>query len=571
MRPGWRVLKSLEATVNALAFGYMNQQRVLLAHGGTKLYRWDGETLTVLHSGVKSARSTIFFAHRGSDPMAFFLTGDDYLCYDGKAVKPVTEIATIPRVLIGGTPAGGGTLLQPVNLLQPKRIEEKAGDGTTTLYQLGTTELDSTPITVKVISSSGDVLLTEGTDFTADRKLGQITFKTAPEKPAVKGEDNVIFTYSKTVSDYAERVKGCTVSTLYGLGGSNRVFMTRNPQHRARDYWSEINDPTYFPDLNYSVVGSDNTAMMGYAKLGEYLLLIKENNQQDTNIFIRTATMSDGEAVFTIKPGITGYGAIAPRSFASLVDEPLLLSHTGVYAITSNVITARDTLQNRSAFVDTRLVGEPNLEQAEATEWNGYYLLAVNGHCYLLDSRQRSQSRDSAFVYEAYYWENMPVHCWMVMDGDLYFGTTDGRICKLNSDISGMNRFNDDGQPIDFCWSTCADDDGQPSRYKTMLKKGCGVTPKPYTRSSFQIYIQTESMPEPQKISDAYVDIFDWEDIDFARFTFNSADGAAFIPFKKKVKDYKTMRIWLRGSAKNEGFGIFNIVKKYTVNNEIKR
>ena len=59
-------------------------------------------------------------------------------------------------------------------------------------------------------------------------------------------------------------------------------------------------------------------------KLGRFLIIIKEDNQQDSTIFQRWGTLqSDGSVLFQIEQGIAGTGAISKYCFANLIDEPL--------------------------------------------------------------------------------------------------------------------------------------------------------------------------------------------------------------------------------------------------------
>lgn len=570
-RVGWRVLQTIEQPINALGHGYVGDAEVFIAHGGTKLYTWTTAGAVAIRDGIANTKSSIFFAQHQNKSKMFILTGAEFLMYDGTTVKNVEEEATIPTVIIAGPPAGGGKPLNPINLLQPKRIEKRRGDGTAKVFQLSANKLDAATVTVKKIVGTTETELVENTDFTVNRDTGQITFTVAP--PATDGStDNVIITYAKTVKDYASRIKKCRSFTYYGLGGSNRIFVTRNPEFHAQDWWCEINDPTYFPDINYAVIGNNNTAIMGYAKIGEYLAIVKEDNQQDTTIFMREAYLLDGNASFPVKPGVTGIGAISPYSFANLIDEPLFLSRTGIFAITSNIITAERTLQNRSYYVDSQLTKEPSLQNAVATEWNGYYVVAVNGNAYLLDSKQRGEGKNpSSFYYECYFWNNIPATCFLVHNGELYFGTPSGQICKFNTDIEKMHRFNDNGVAITAIWSTKADNDGIPNMTKTMQKKGCLITLKPFVRSGVKIFVKTEKDTVQRLIKSAIAGILTWEDLDFDEFTFISNDNARTIPFKKKVKKYQSLQFFVQNDKLNQGFGVFNIVKNYNAVGYIKR
>ena len=128
-----------------------------------------------------------------------------------------------------------------------------------------------------------------------------------------------------------------------------------------------------------------------------------------------------------------------------------------------------------------------------------------------------------------------------------------------------MDRYNDDGQAITAVWSTQMDDDGQPQRLKTMLKKGCAVTLKPFTRSGVAVYVRTEKDAAEREIRSSTLDIFDWEDIDFSRFSFDSNDSARDVMLRKKEKKYKRLQFFVKNTALNEGFGVYQITKHYKV------
>ncbi len=572
-RAGWRILKTVESPVNCIQQGFINGENLILIHGGTKLYKYQNNEITQLANGLNNEKSSIFFAEHQNKTKGFILTGREYYVYDGEKAEDVSNIATIPLFTIAKKPNGGGTQLNPLNLLQSGFTEAFAGDGSSTAFHLSFGNLDNTIVKVQIMEGNGNwVNKQENTDFTVNRSTGIVTFTSAPGTSPVGGEDNVKITAYRTVEGYADRIKKCLTYSRFGIGGNNRVFVTRNADYKAQDWWSELNDPTYFPDLNYSVIGNGNTAVMGYAKLGENQLIIKEDNQQDTTVFSRVGVLNDKTPTFPVKIGITGNGAVSPYSFAQLVDEPLFLSRNGIYAVTSNAITYERTLQNRSYYVDARLTKEPNLENATAVQWDNYYLLAINGNVYLLDSRQKAVSRDNpnSFVYECFFWDNINANCWLVYDGELYFGDLDGNICKFNTDILKMNKYNDNGKPITAIWTTKLDDDNMPEMTKTLQKKGCVVTTKPFTRSNIEIGIRTSDMSNPFVVKEQYLGVLDFSDIDFEYFTFISNDNARTVVIKKKIKKYRALQFVLKNDKLNQGFGIFNIVKNYVAVNYVK-
>lgn len=284
--------------------------------------------------------------------------------------------------------------------------------------------------------------------------------------------------------------------------------------------------------------------------------------------------------MFSLRQTIAGVGALSPGSFASLLDDPLFLSRSGVAAITSSSLTGEKIIQGRSYYLNAQLTNEPTLAEAEAAVWNGMYLLAVpGGHVYVLDARQSKVYRSAAlgdFVYEGFYWENIPALCWLVhrsgADEELYFGTADGRIGKFNTDMEGVNRYSDDGAGISAVWATKYDDDGTPAVLKTLLKRGCCVTIKPYTRSSAEVYLRSDRTGGHEKrAAGKPMDIFSFEDIDFERITFSTDESPQEIFVNRKVKNYKRLQIIVRNSVPNEGFGIFQITKHFVTGNYAKR
>lgn len=609
-RPGWRVIHTVEGPVNGMWHGRIGSDLYYFVHGGTKLYAWrpkaaaisagtegaegmpPGNTPVVLREGLNNARSAGFIMNE----RFWLLTGREYVVYGlfgdkkedtGKkddvppadaekpeednrklACKDVSEIAYVPTVIIARAPTGGGTPYENINLLGKK---QKNCFLTTSVkaYQLSATKIKSVD---KVVLN--DVERKETTDYTVNLEKGIVTFKITVPAPPVTGKDNLTITFTKEYEGYMDRIQKCTLAVGYGYGTNDRIFFTGNPEKRNTDWFSGLNDPSYVPDLNYAKVGSEETAIMGYHRLGEYLAVIKEDNQQDSTIFLRSAQLNNsGDVVFPIRQGIAGVGAVSPYAFAVLKDEPLFLSRTGVYAITSNVITAERTVRGRSYFVDAQLTKEPGLDKALAVEWNGYYTLCVNGKAYILDgnsTKENARQFSSDYSYRCYHWDNIPAVALMEHAGALWFGTAEGGICRFNTDLEGIYKYHDNGSPIVAQWATKADDDGDFMTRKTLVKKGSGVMIKPYMRSSVRVLVRSDKECLAKLVKQAAMDIWDWTDIDFKRLEFSSNDAPRVVPFNTKVKKYITLQIVVENGAVNEGFGVYGIIKRYTVGNYVK-
>lgn len=585
-RLGWRVLHKLEAPVHNIWRGEINGEDKIIAHAGTKIYEITDEE-AVEKATVGNSKGTGFFMRKGDDKgenlkgYLWFTAGSNYYYYDGDKVGLVKDIATRPKILISRNPDGGGVSFDEVNLLTGRKTVSFLGNDTAKEYKLPAENIDSID-EVRVMGSDGEFAALDTSKYTVDLEAGKVTF-TEAHKPVNEGEDNVEIDYTEENEENTSFIEGCTISAVYGYNASNRVFLTGNAEYRAYQWYSAIFDPTYFGDLCYAIVGAGETSIMGYSKIGEYLAIIKEDNQQDTTIFLCYGELDgEGKISFSTKAGIAGIGAVSKHCFKTLGDEPLFLSRMGVYAITSTLLSYERVAKNRSYFVDKKLTLEENLENAVACEWNGYYLLAVNGNVYVLDSRHSSGNRNTSdHSYEAYFWNNVPAVCFLSYGGLLYFGTADGRICKFNTDVYGMDKYCDNatymniggeltysmgGEAIIAEWATPNDSDVGVQYYKTLNKKGCLAVLSPYARSSCECYFVVDGDPRELIKSDTF-DIFDWEDIDFERFTFNTNESPQELYFNKKKKKYKRLQIIVRNTGMREGFGIHEIIKTYSVGN----
>ena len=335
-RDGWRVLHELTGKVNGLFTGVFGGGRKNLAHVGTKLYTWD-ETDTApvqLLAGLPDHRSrAAYLAGK-----LWIVTGGGFYSYDGSTAVKVSgsEGAYVPTTVITRMPTGGGVSYEDVNMLTPYRKNAFQTDGVAVTFTLDG-EIDDT----------GDVTCwvkgEEVTPSSIDRANGTVTFSQAPEAPDAGQADGLVVQFPHTVEGYSDRVDKCTILATYGVGTNDRLVISGNPDFPNLDWISAVNDPTYFPDLGYSTVGAESTAIMGYCRVGSFQAIVKADDGADSTVFLRRAELNeDGEAVFPLQQAIAGVGAVSPGSFTSLLDDPLFLSRNGVMAIASQADQRED-------------------------------------------------------------------------------------------------------------------------------------------------------------------------------------------------------------------------------------
>lgn len=489
-----------------------------------------------------------FFAERELRCYKYDIDDDEFVCG--------VEEPYVPKTIISRSPNGGGVVYEGVNMLTRRRKELFLGDDTSTTFLFSTQAVNDGTFTVYVKDPNGDFV--EVHDYTVDYTESTVTFNEA-KPPVVAGADNVMIEYNATTySDSTDAFFDCKTVAIFGTGLINAVFVSGcdNSNYSSRVWYSKTGNPAYFPDLNYFEAGSNDTKVMGLIKVGEYLGVVKQGNQIDSSIYLAYPVNFDEDSTYAVKQAVQGIGAVSKRCFANLEDESLFLSQEGVMAIEPKVDTNERQVKNRSFYINKRLLDEPDLDNAIAYVWDGFYILNINSHCYVLDSTQKSSwaTERTNLQYECYYWDNIPATCFGHYNDFLYFGDNNGNLCRFKVDGVDEQPYNDNGEPIISEWSTIFDNDGATNYFKNMQKKGCLVTFLPMDASGAKVYIKVDNK-EPKLIGEVSKD---------------SMQTPAEFYINKKFKKYKRLQIIVRNEKLNEGFGIDEIIKMYTIGNYSK-
>lgn len=627
-RRGWRVLADVECgKVLEIIFheddlsSYDRLKKYIIGENGIfAVVTKEGvqSVITMLSVTVTSASHFMF-----NGEVYVFVNGGMYKL-EGITATGIEDEAYIPEATISKDPAGtGGVTLEAINLLTSKRMFSFLGNSTDKEYYLYPETVRNEDLYKYVVKGSIKVEILETTGWTVTTEytlpedvvvkgkdihgtvqdytvcVGKITFNEA-HAPLVTGQDNVRITFeafnNTVVSEEGAEVtvveglykeerldllatKSCMT---YGYSAADRIFIVGGVK-RNKIYYSGVNKPMYFPDNNYITVGHDTNGITGLHRVSEYLAAVKDDSGIEGTVFLISGAYQGDEMYFKVTPTSAGTGAIAPKSFSTLVDEPLFLSRSGVFAIANYYTTTEKVIRNRSYYLDKKLLAEPNLDKACSVTYRRYYILCVNDHCYVLDGRSRSQDKNNNtdYLYEAYYWENIPATVFYVWQNELYFGDAEGHLCKFNTDINNRTKYCDGGTltvnsegeksltggvAIPCEWSTPLDDDNSPQYFKTLNKKGTLLTILPYERTSAKVTLVKDG-EDRHELGIFYADIHTWNLIDFERFTFNSNDTAQDDFFRKKIKKYKRLQIIVRNDGIYEPFGILGITKTYTVGN----
>lgn len=568
-RIGYRVLHNYPGKINGI-FGFEDK---VLVHAGDSIYIGEEPIISGLNDGKSAA--CIFCGK------LWILTGEEFLVYDGENISHVRDVATVPQVLSQTDDyLKNGFTYQPFNMLTTARrvgisIPE---DGLRGIYIYQ--KADKSSVRLWYRESGKDIALKpiQECDWDEDEPYLLVELENGIYTQGVG--DRVILEY-KLLEDREQIIEKCTFLATF----DNRLFVGGNPNYPNVDFYSELNDGAYFSDLNYTAigtadeapegtyeengVGTGGTAILGYSYVGDYLGVHKNGEGEGATLYLRRAEMTDSGTIYPIAEGIAGEGILTPFSCATLVDDPLFLTKSGVYAIAHTDVARERCLQSRSVRVNARLCAESELSGAIACVWRGFYMLFINGKVYLADARQRSYARNisGAFEYEWYYWDNVPATAVLSHKDVLYFGDAEGNFYRFNSDMLNhkgeylMTAYNDNGEAIRARWSTKMDDDGDFSTKKLLLRRGSGAYVKTYGAGDVSVAARTER-DFGNLLNFKKLGLFTFENIDFTNFTFNT-HPFSFVPFGRKVKDYRMIQVILENNAVNQCMGIVAIEWQY--------
>ena len=364
------------------------------------------------------------------------------------------------------------------------------------------------------------------------------------------------------------------------------------------------------------------TRKIGYSRFGNYLVVHSEKMFNEPTMYLKSATLDDaGDVIFQNTPSQSNVGALSSKSFANLRDDPLWLSEYGIGALVTSAVTNVQSVQDRGFYINQQLLNESNLDKAYAFIFDNKYFICVNSKVYIADPRLKYTERlaySESFQYDWYYWEGLDIQTHAIIDGKLYFGTTDGKLMRykdsgdtyaycdeitatptlwanntaytvgqivytdtnyykcIKAHTSGSNRVLGDKDywqkvikdgsiyqvPVLAYWTTPILNMGNITARKTL--KNLWVRLGKHPKMSARIYYSTQGVVKEQ-----YDGIFDFSDVDFSRLTFSTDTDPSVLVTNQPAK--KFMSIQFKVESRDEfPFSLLEIVGEYSTNNKFK-
>lgn len=463
-RNGYKVLAYLgqKANINGIWNVDTVSGEFFIVHCGAKLYemKTDFSSYTEILTGLANTISQGVIINS----KLLILDGNRAVVYDllesTNKVKYLDTIGYIPTTQIARSPNGlASQIYEQVNLMSDSRINLFTSTETDTTYQLDDTNITAIEL-VEVLNENAEWVIKKVNDgdYRVDLTKGQVIFSSAVGKPVIDNRDNVRIKYKKIIESNKSQINKCSMMCVYGYAGANnRVFMAGNPDLPNIISYSHINNVTYIPADNTIVAGLEVVPLTGLVRLNDgKMAALKDVSDTDATLFRIGYATFNGEERFNIEGSVKGEGNISNYAHDTLINETLILTANGVFALNTATLSDEIYVYHKSYYIDAKLKQEPNLKNAVGISNDGKYYLAINDHVYVADSRFKttnSNSKYSNYQYEWFYWTNLPVKIWFVWNNELYFGDKYGNICKFRDD-NDANRFKDNTDNVEAEWNS---------------------------------------------------------------------------------------------------------------------
>lgn len=266
---------------------------------------------------------------------------------------------------------------------------------------------------------------------TTDAEDYNVNFKIIFQRRITESEKEVL-----------RKTKKAEMLTLFGAEGNPNRLMFSDRSNVL--FYSEYRNPLYIGGENTITLGS--TPVTAWIKGTETSLYVfKKFSRQEENLYVidpqlvtsdsNSYNVNQGEVLYMNKGYSVPESAVNQFCACNLANDILIVSNDGVYGIemSANVASAERFARSRAEQIKN-LLQEEDLKTAKAIVWDNKMFIAVNGNVYIADARYRATfdgDMSDTFNYEWWFWDNIPVYYWIIIDEKLCFVTKDNRICEF--------------------------------------------------------------------------------------------------------------------------------------------
>ena len=227
--------------------------------------------------------------------------------------------------------------------------------------------------------------------------------------------------------------------------------------------------------------------------------------------------------------------------------------------------------QNRSFYLDGKLLDEPNLEDAVCTVHNDMYWLCLNGVAYILDGLQQLRTDASepysTRQYAGFYRTNLPARVIWTDDNSIYFGTENGEVCEFYTEKNRTESYYDNGVPIK-AWFVTPDFSGN-AFYRNKTFRYIAIRLQNATSTSCKVEADKKGAWVTIKDIEFETAGFVFSQMQFSKFSFAPYNPEKVVSSKMRLKKLDKTKFRITND-KAEPFEIYDIGLEFTETNNIK-
>lgn len=433
----------------------------------------------------------------------------------------------VPLVLTGCAPSGGGTELEPMNILSDRILITFSADGESAEYVLP----DSVSV-VEAVTGAGKSGSFDSDDHT-------YSFEEPPENGlvveflcTVEDEDlkNARERFLK-MSRY-EYFNGATDTRIFFYGdGTNLCYYTGTPSE------GQSLKGLYIPAGNELSVDFSDSPITGLIRHYSRLLAFKPDGVDA--ITYEPVTLADGRVIagFYLRPVSRAFGNNAPGQICLINNNPRSFTGGSLYEwrITSYSYRDERYAKNISQKV-ARSLAAADPEKLVAVDHDGdktqYIFLNDENGTVLVD--------------------RYDLEAWSIYRSDLTVGVTqaviyegkllflkDGKLFTFDAEAA----FDDGTTAIDAVWESGYMAFG--ADYQRKYSSNLWISMLPEVGSKMDITVQTDRQDE-YLVKSTGMNLFSWENMDFSNFSFLLSHAPKIKRIKLKVKKFVYYKLIFR-------------------------
>lgn len=527
-------------------YGTINEKEVLITINDEVVYEYDMTAVTeataiadlitegvVVELGpISDSRTKIF---RFNDYI-LFINGIDFKYYDGSNYGNVKDIAYIPTIAIETPPDGGGVDFEEVNNIQPKKFQEFTGDGAKSDYYIRETDLDSDLTTVTINGSP----VAELVGYTVDRAIGKFDFLTGSVPYGVPALDDLVITgWTKENSEAEGLITGNRFAMDFGPGNDTAVFMWGHEDFKNKRIWSGPNDPTYWPETNFTLIGSDEFAITDITAQYDRQIIHKFNRTHySLPEFVSLINKYD-YPVFDLNESV---GNSAFDSVRLVENSPVSLHGQSWWLWTNTQVEDERNAKNiseriRKSLQDLDLTTAITFDyQKEKELW-----VNVEDNVYIWN-----YGNDTFYIYD-----NIDARWFLDISNIPYYGS--------NGTVERFDGLSDNEDAIEAIMELGFTDFGVNQLTKN--SRVMWVTIQPYSRTSLEVSYATNrfNTGEAKSVKPVEYKLFDYGDIDYGEWSYATNRNPQ--PFQRKIraKKYAYIKFIFRNIEPDENVALVSI------------